>query len=122
MLHFRLELAGYLKINGEPTPKRKRSNVLFWEDSTVLDIKYIEVKVYTKEPYIILGNIWEVTYSRGEKQTTSVGMGAVLDRRGAAMYSEDIEDGKRYFCNDGDMDDDFDDIIFTVKRMPLCNN
>ncbi|MCB1110965.1 MAG: hypothetical protein KDK64_08280, partial [Chlamydiia bacterium] len=35
---------------------------------------------------------------------------------GAAMYSENISGGKRYFCNDGDEDDDFDDIIFTLKR------
>jgi len=33
------------------------------------------------------------------------------------MYSEDIPNGKRYFCNDGVPDDDFDDIIFTVERL-----
>ena len=36
---------------------------------------------------------------------------------GAAMRIEEIESGKRYRCNDGKPDDDFDDIIFTVQRV-----
>ena len=34
---------------------------------------------------------------------------------GAAMYFEDIPNGKRYFCNDGYPDDDFDDLIFSIE-------
>lgn len=35
---------------------------------------------------------------------------------GAAMYMEEIEGGRGSFCNDGDPNEDFDDIIFTVRR------
>lgn len=34
---------------------------------------------------------------------------------GAALYFEEIPNGRRYFCNDGYPDDDFDDIIFTIE-------
>ena len=33
---------------------------------------------------------------------------------GAAMFTENIDHGKRYYCNDGNPDEDFDDIIFTI--------
>lgn len=34
---------------------------------------------------------------------------------GAAMWYEEIRNGKRYHCNDGHPDDDFDDIIFEIQ-------
>ena len=33
---------------------------------------------------------------------------------GAALYSEDLNNGKKFYCNDGYPDEDFDDIIFTI--------
>jgi hypothetical protein len=33
------------------------------------------------------------------------------------MIVEEIENGRRYRCNDGVPDDDFDDIVFTVQRV-----
>jgi len=33
---------------------------------------------------------------------------------GAAMWLEEISKGRRYHCNDGHQDDDFDDIIFEI--------
>jgi hypothetical protein len=35
---------------------------------------------------------------------------------GSAMIAEEIAGGRRYRCNDFDFDDDFDDLIFTVKK------
>ena len=35
---------------------------------------------------------------------------------GAAMIVEEIENGRRYRCNDWEPDEDFDDIIFTVQK------
>lgn len=32
------------------------------------------------------------------------------------MIAEEIAGGRRYRCNDFDFDDDFDDLIFTVKK------
>ena len=37
------------------------------------------------------------------------------EHNGAAMYFEEIPNGKRYFCNDGYPDDDFDDLIFSIE-------
>jgi hypothetical protein len=34
-----------------------------------------------------------------------------------AMYAEEIEGGRRYYCNDFTPDDDFNDLIFTVVRV-----
>ncbi|WP_316355609.1 hypothetical protein [Candidatus Neptunichlamydia sp. REUL1] len=135
---------GYIKVNSKPNSgKRKYTNNLFWEDSEVLDIKNIEVKVFTKSDHICIGNIWEETiyeepatrvyedlrmesykrqYPEGKKITCYTGAGrcAIIDNTCAnAMYSEDIPNGKRYFCNDGDDDDDFNDIIFTVARINM---
>jgi len=33
------------------------------------------------------------------------------------MIVEKIEGGRRYRCNDGFPDEDFDDIIFTVRKL-----
>ncbi|OJW19261.1 MAG: hypothetical protein BGO58_03090 [Sphingopyxis sp. 65-8] len=34
---------------------------------------------------------------------------------GGAMIVEEIENVRRYLCNDGELDDDFDDLIFTLE-------
>ena len=59
-----------------------------------------------------------IRFPEGKKVTCYVGSDLWMrgKENGAAMYSEDIPNGKRYFCNDGEEDDDFDDIIFTVTR------
>jgi len=128
-------LDGYLKINGEPTPRRKDSNVFFWEDSESLDVKNIEVQVFSKKGHIFISNIWEtiiyeedrfditgkqkvVRFPEGKPVACFVNgdQWAMGRGNGAAMYPEDIPNGKRYHCNDGVEDDDFDDIVFTVTR------
>jgi len=38
---------------------------------------------------------------------------------GSAMIVTDIPGGRRYDCNDGQPDADFDDIVFTIERLPL---
>ena len=35
---------------------------------------------------------------------------------GAAMIVEEMTNGRRYLCNDGHPDDDFDDIVFSIIR------
>ena len=35
---------------------------------------------------------------------------------GSAMIVEEIDGGRRYRCNDFELDDDFDDVVFTVKQ------
>jgi len=36
---------------------------------------------------------------------------------GAAMIVEEIPNGRRYRCNDGVADDDFDDVVFRLERV-----
>ena len=126
---------GYLVVDGEPTEKKKRSfTFLLTEDH--------EIEAFTKEGHIFISNFWEETiyeenlsghfgnadgtfshskivkYPEGKNIVCYAGCGrwnAGLCN-GAAMYPEDIPNGKRYFCNDGVEDDDFDDIVFTVTR------
>ena len=133
---------GYLKTNRLKTNRKKFSEILFWEDSPSFDKKNIEIKVFTKGDHITICNIWELEvtgywgtrlkewgkgteegffkYDKPKKEPCYYGNGEWLAGKGngAAMYSEDIPNGKRYFCNDGDEDEDFEDIIFTVKRTP----
>jgi len=126
---------GHLVIDGEPTEKKKRLfTFLLREDH--------EIEVFTKENHIFILNFWEETiyeeqksghfqkedgtfsHSKIVKYPEGKPVICYVDTsrwrkglcNGAAMYSEDIPNGKRYFCNDGVEDDDFDDIIFTVTR------
>jgi len=133
---------GYLSINGEPMEYEKGVNVCLWEDSEMLDIKNIEVQVFSKKGFVFIENVWEEIIYEEEKsghfqkedgtfthnkivkypegKIVPCHVDSVRWRQGlcngAAMYSENIPKGKRYFCNDGVEDDDFDDIIFTVTR------
>ena len=36
---------------------------------------------------------------------------------GSAMWIEELPDGRRYHCNDADLDDDFEDLVFTVRQV-----
>ena len=36
---------------------------------------------------------------------------------GAAMISEEIRNGRRYYCNDGHPNDDFTDLVFELTRI-----
>lgn len=127
--------SGYLIVDGEPTEKKKRFfTFLLTEDH--------EIEIFTKEGHIFIHNFWsetiyeehcsghfgniDGTFSHSKIVEYPEGKEVICymdcDRwnaglcNGAAMYSEDIPNGKRYFCNDGVEDDDFDDIIFTVTR------
>ena len=127
---------GYFTLNGDPTKYKSPTNFLSSEDC--------EIQVFTKEGHIFIGNFWEETvfeeHQNGhfQKEDGTFSHSRVVEYpegkveecyinsvrwnqglcNGSAMYSEDIPNGKRYFCNDGVEDDDFDDIIFTVTRVP----
>ncbi len=120
-----IDTYGYCKVLGKTYRKGKHVNMLFWEDSTILDPKHFEIQVFTKDPHVFIQNIWEAeseppyVLKKGEKQTCYAGAAFYNSERweGAAMYSEEIERGRRYFCSDGDGNDSFDNIIFTVQRL-----
>jgi hypothetical protein len=52
------------------------------------------------------------------KNVWDVGDGVIHSwHNGAAMIVEPLPNGRRYRCNDGLADDDFDDIVFHLERL-----
>jgi len=77
--------------------------VVFWQDTAPPSIEF-EV-VGGSEP-IVVHNVWDW------------GDGVIESwHHGAAMIVEELENGRRYRCNDGKPDDDFDDIVFRIERV-----
>jgi len=134
---------GYLKVKNKRLNKRKYILNLFFEDSEELDIKNMGLKVFTKGDHIIIQNIWEIDvegwrghrFKRWGTEMAEVESGYFKhdepkkepcyfndknwkkgSGNGAAMYSEDIPGGRRYFCNNDEEKEGFDNIIFTVTR------
>lgn len=117
-----VDITGSCECQGKTFKKGKGIRMLFWEDAELIDPKNIQIKVFTKIDYVLIYNIWEKTsyYQLGSpmgeiinKESKSVDYG----HNGAAMIIEEIEGGRRYRCNDGHPDDNFDDIVFTVQRL-----
>ncbi len=94
-----LKTKGYFEINS----LRIKGGTVLWYDTAPM---IVEFKAISKDGFFRVKNIWD----KGD---------GVIDsgHNGAAMYSEDIPNGKRYYCNDGYPDDDFDDLIFTLERL-----
>lgn len=113
-----IDITGSCEYNAETIKKGKGIRLLFWQDTAP---KEIRLKVFTKKEFVWIENIWEntnsylVSTSLGDpitKESKSVDYG----HNGAAMIIEEIENGRRYYCNDGFPDEDFDDIVFTIRR------
>jgi hypothetical protein len=80
-----------------------KAGVAFWQN-TARDTWDFEV--LDEASVIHVHNVWDC------------GNGVVDSRHnGAAMIVEEIPNGRRYRCNDGFADDDFDDIIFRLERV-----
>jgi hypothetical protein len=94
---FNLRTEGGLSI----TEKGKyHRGLVFWEDTAPKE--YI-LYCRSKNKIVDVRNVWDV--GKG-------GMDAGIN--GAAMWFEEIPNGRRYYCNDGHFDDDFNDIIFEL--------
>lgn len=116
---FIIDITGYCEMHGEICKKGKGIRMAFWEDTMP---KQVQLKVFTKQDFVWIENIWEEETS----YLITTPTGEPLERKsklinyrvnGAAMIVEEIENGRRYRCNDGDPDEDFDDIIFTVRKL-----
>lgn len=105
-----VDITGSCEVQGEIWKKGKGVKMFFWEDAELIDPKNIEMTVFTKTGYIVVQNIWERSDHRGVKFTDS-------GVHGAAMTIEDIPNGRRYYCNDGHPDENFDDIVFTIQKI-----
>ena len=76
--------------------------IVLWEDTAPTEI---EILVVAAKGPLQVRNVWDA----GDGVTHSW-------HNGAAMIIEKIPGGRRYRCNDGYPDDDFDDIVFLLKR------
>jgi hypothetical protein len=115
---FFVDITGYCEMDGEIHKKGKGIMMLFWQDTMP---KQVEIKVFTKQDFVWIQNIWEYDYSYSIGSPSGeiiekVLKGTDYSVNGAAMIVEEIENGRRYRCNDGEPDEDFDDIIFTVQK------
>lgn len=114
-----LGITGSCRFADKTFKKGKFMNMLLWEKSDWYDLKNATIKIYTKEPFIFINNAWRIVENGVDGPACYIeGREWILHDYwgGAAMIVEEIENGRRYYCNDGDCDDDFDDIIFTVTR------
>ena len=94
-----LRFDGKFKVNNQII----RKGIVLWQDTAW---RTVDVEVIGKAPAIEVNNVWDV------------GDGVIHSwHHGAAMIVEALSDGRRYRCNDGFPDDDFDDIIFRLERV-----
>jgi hypothetical protein len=74
-----------------------------WADSAP---EMVELELLDRPNTVNIHNVWDA------------GNGVVDSwRNGAAMIVEELPKGRRYHCNDGFADNDFDDIVFRVERV-----
>ncbi len=109
-----LSLFGYFNVNGEDY----KDGILLWEDTSpqqqIIILKSENRKRYRSKRLppkgiLVVKNIWSYK--------TDVGVCIHSYLGGAAMMIEEIENGRRYRCNDGHLDENFDDIIFTIQKL-----
>ncbi len=84
------------------------NGVVLWSDTAprevVLEVRAKAGTSKTKPVRCMVRNVWEA--SAGFMDS---------GHNGAAMIVEELPRGKRYWCNDGRPNDDFDDIVFTLE-------
>ncbi len=105
-----VDITGSCEVGGKLWKKGKGVKMIFWEDAQLIDPKNIQITIFSKQGYVWIQNIWETVNHLGNKSIDS-------GHNGAAMIVEEIENGRRYRCNDGHPDDNFDDIIFSIQRI-----
>jgi len=105
-----VDITGSCEVKGKIWKKGKGVKMIFWADSLGIDPKNIEITVFTKVGFVWIQNLWEMANHMGKKSIDS-------GNNGAAIIVEEIEKGRRYRCNDGHPDDNFDDIVFTVQTI-----
>ncbi|MFV9653751.1 hypothetical protein ACNFCK_02430 [Pseudomonas sp. NY15366] len=94
----KLNAKGSIHVAGQTL----KNGVLLWEDTMP---KEVVLQVEAKDGLLQVSNAWDT----GDGVTHSW-------YNGAAMYVEFEENGRRiYHCNDGQPDEDFDDLVFSIE-------
>jgi hypothetical protein len=77
--------------------------IVLWEDTAPAET---DIMVSDAPGVLEVKNVWDT----GDGVTQSW-------HNGAAMVLEGVDGGRRYLCNDGRPDEDFDDIVFRIERI-----
>ncbi len=96
-----LECDGDFAIDGRLFSKEDK--LVFWHDTAP---PVVEVELVGNVTEASVYNAWDM----GDGTTHAW-------HNGAAMIVEELPNGRRYRCNDGEADEDFDDIIFRLERV-----
>jgi hypothetical protein len=88
---------GTFEVNGETIKKA----IVLWVDTAP---PVISIKVKSKKGICSVKNVWDT------------GNGVMESwHNGAAMIVEKSENVRKYRCNDGKSDEDFDDLVFRIE-------
>ncbi len=104
-------VSGQFIINGKNVDGS--NGVAIWHDEAP---SVVEFEVAGGPSTICVYNAWQSTTRVAIPGTTGR---PIVDsgHNGAAMIVEELSKGRRYRCNDGKPDDDFDDIVFRLERV-----
>jgi hypothetical protein len=92
-----LTIDGCFEVNGQKIEK----SIVLWQDSAPQEVA---LSVLSKKGELQVKNVWDV------------GDGTIHSwHNGAAMIVEGDELSRRYLCNDGRADDDFNDLVFRLE-------
>ena len=95
----KIATGGSFRVNG----KHFQGGIVLWSDTVPPEVA---IDVSSSEGNIQIRNVWDT----GDGVTQSL-------HNGAGMLVDQVsESRRRYRCNDGRPDEDFNDIIFTVER------
>ena len=97
ILDFGKKIKARVVVEGVDCP----NGAILWEDSTQKEVHF-EIKGETSDFWV--RNAWD--WGDGVIQSW---------HHGAAMEVEEIPNGRRYWCNDGHPDENFDDIVFRIE-------
>lgn len=96
-----LDTEGEFQVDDHPPVKK---GVALWCKAPP---RQFLVHIKSKKRQCLIKNVWDV------------GDGVMHSwHNGAAMIVEEIRNGRRYRCNDGRPDDDFDDLVFRIELLP----
>ncbi len=100
-----LDTEGLFYIDNQEISKR----VILWQDSYPRGKNFF---VKSKSGKLMIWNAWNF-----RKSTESFLPLVHYGHNGAAMIVQELPNGRRYYCNDWEPDDDFNDLIFRRERI-----
>jgi hypothetical protein len=95
---------GGLSVDGERISPNK-DGVIIWQEEITGPVP---VKIMEAAKSLRVTNAWQ------DQQGHTLSC-----YHGAAMRIQELDDGRRYWCNDGHPDDNFTDIVFTIRRSKI---